>query len=132
MTKKSPTARVMEFVRKQDGWAAAICEKTIPKTWIKKDLFGMWDIVVLTPDRMIGVQATDPTSRSKHRDKLLANPLLLLWLKHADGEIWTFRQPAGKRTYKLTIDDMRECLCTRLQENDTSCGSDTSSSQPES
>lgn len=80
----------------------AIVEKTIPRTFIKQDLFGMFDIVAIHPDApgMLGVQTTSRSNMNARIKKLQANPILSLWC-HAglDAVVhgWGKKGPRGKR-----------------------------------
>jgi hypothetical protein len=44
----TPTARTLAECRKR-GWIAQVVEQTIPRTFIKRDLFGIIDIIAVTP-----------------------------------------------------------------------------------
>lgn len=54
----SPTARSLKLLRDR-GYLAEVVEKTIPKTFIKKDLWGCVDIIgIAVTGHIICVQAT--------------------------------------------------------------------------
>ena len=87
---KSPTARCLEDIRKL-GFDAAIVEQTIPKTWIKRDMFGWVDIVYLTGTSIVGVQVTSGVNHAARRSKILAEPRALKWLKSGGLiEVWSY------------------------------------------
>lgn len=46
----SPTARALAECRKR-GWVAQVVEQTIPRTFIKRDLFGVIDIIAVKPTK---------------------------------------------------------------------------------
>ena len=54
----SPTARSLAHCKKL-GWLAQVVEQTIPRTFIKRDLFGCIDILALDGNPgVLGIQAT--------------------------------------------------------------------------
>lgn len=68
-TRKSPTERTLAYLKKQ-GFVSGIVERRNP--WIKyktHDLFGIIDIVSLTPAGVLGVQSTG-TDFAGHLNKL--------------------------------------------------------------
>jgi hypothetical protein len=44
----SPTARTLAECKRR-GWIAQVVEQTIPRTFIKRDLFGIIDVIAVTP-----------------------------------------------------------------------------------
>jgi hypothetical protein len=108
MTRKSsisPTARSLVECRKR-GWQAQVVEQTIPRTFIKRDLFGFIDIVAIVPGRgLVGIQATGGTNSGNHNmrvKKILAEPRAAQWL-HAGGsiEVWSWAKRGGRGDRKL-------------------------------
>lgn len=107
--RKKPTPlsrRALDEMRKR-GWTAQVVEKWNSHAKVRIDLFGVIDIVAIAPPdeqhdrpRIVGIQVTDGTSHSKHRDKIVAEPRALEWFK-AGGrlELWSYskRGDAGKR-----------------------------------
>ena len=93
----SPTARSLKLLRKE-GWEAGVVEKTIPKTFIKRDLFGLHDIIAIK-DCILGVQATSDSNIASHVAKAFVQPLLRNWLL-AGGRFeiwgWSKKGPRGK------------------------------------
>lgn len=67
-----------------DGWTVDNCDRWIPHTFITKDLFGMFDLIAISPHRgIMGVQVTGGTSNSNFNarvSKIKANPALGIWL----------------------------------------------------
>ena len=66
----SPTQKSLEHLRKQ-GYVAEVVEKTIPKTFIKKDLWGFVDIVAIRDGETVGVQATSVANVSSRVNKIM-------------------------------------------------------------
>jgi hypothetical protein len=63
------------------GCTVDIVEKFIPHTNIKKDLFGMFDLLVIFPDspKELGVQVTSRAHITDRIKKLKAEPRLRVW-----------------------------------------------------
>jgi hypothetical protein len=96
---KSPTQRSLDELRKR-GATAQVVERWIPQTKIRKDLFGIIDIVAICEGSILGIQATSTTNLSARVAKSLAEPKLLEWLE-ANGEYevwgWSKKGPKGKK-----------------------------------
>lgn len=98
-------AKTLEQCRKL-GWHAQTVEQTVPYTFIKRDLFGVIDIVAVTageplnPARILGIQATSGGNHSKRVAKIIAEPRARAWID-AGGllEVWTWEKqgPRGQR-----------------------------------
>lgn len=102
---KTPTARTLEYCRKH-GWIAQCVEQTIPKMFIKRDLFGVIDIIAITPERqIIGIQATGDSvsgNVSTRKHKILAEPRALAWLlTGARLEVWGWGKRGAQGERKL-------------------------------
>lgn len=104
---KSPTARTLAECRRR-GWIAQVVEQTIPRVFIKRDLFGCIDIIAITPQGILGIQAaagsrTDGRGggdHATHRTKILAEPRIGAWLRAGVRfELWSWakRGDRGKR-----------------------------------
>jgi hypothetical protein len=72
-------------------------EQTIPKTWIKRDLFGWMDILAFNGTNTIGIQVTSgggskgESNRNARRAKILAEPRALLWIRAGNlCELWNY------------------------------------------
>jgi hypothetical protein len=79
------------------------------RTGIRKDLFGIIDIIALFPDRekICGVQSCG-TSFSEHMKKILASSYAPIWLRYGDLELWGWRKlKAGwtPKIHKFTLID---------------------------
>lgn len=95
----SPTQRSLAECKKR-GWTAQVVEQTIPRTFIKRDLFGFIDIIAITPTATIGIQATSGTNHAARMTKARQQPHFAAWL--AAGRTfavwsWTKRGDRGKR-----------------------------------
>jgi hypothetical protein len=54
---KMPTQRTLEHCRER-GWIIGVVELTIPHTFLKRDLFGVYDLIGISPEGQIcGIQA---------------------------------------------------------------------------
>jgi hypothetical protein len=117
----TPTARTLAECRKR-GWVAQVVEQTIPRTFIKRDLFGIIDVIALVPRsclclackvggactlptvsaHIVGIQATSGTNHAARREKALAESRLKAW-RDAGGkfEIWSWSK-AGARGKRKT------------------------------
>lgn len=106
---KSPTARTLDECRKR-GWICQVVEQTIPKLFIKRDLFGVIDVVAVTPRGILGIQATSGTNHAARMDKALSEPRLRAWLAAgARFEVWSWRKAAKRvqgRLWTLREDEI--------------------------
>ena len=97
-------ARSMAYARSQ-GWLAGVVERRLPKTFTTKDLFGVFDLVVLRggdAPTVVGVQTTSADHHSERVAKVLAWPELDLWLAAgAQAEVWSWRKAGARGTRKL-------------------------------
>ena len=111
--RQSPTSRTLAAIRKLGG-IAGVVEKRVPgMPHITQDLFGFIDIVCLLGPNIIGIQATDSTNHSHRRDKILAEPRALAWLK-AGGliEIWSWSMTGARGERKLWTARKEEIVLT--------------------
>lgn len=65
---------------KEEGWTCQKVEWFNAYTMRMTDLFGIIDAVCVRPGVVLGIQATDHTSASKHRKKIDAEPRTQAWL----------------------------------------------------
>jgi len=89
---------------REEGWEAEKVEQVIGRTFLKRDLFNVIDIVAIREGMTLGVQATSHVHLSDHKEKCEAEPLLLLWLKARNRfQIWTWgkRKVQGLDRYTL-------------------------------
>ena len=112
----SPTARTLRECRDR-GWVAEVVERWIPyyiengeqsKRGVRKDLFGFIDIVALTPNGILAIQACANSSLSKRVDKIRyeCNEVALLWLD-SGGLIscwgWKrYKKPVERKWWRVT------------------------------
>ena len=113
MGKVSPTQRALAHCKKQ-GWTAQVVEKWNPFAHVRKDLFGVIDLVVLDGKGggPLGVQVTAGSAHAARRTKALAEPRLATWLSSpARFQVWSFakRGDAGKRKlWALRIEEITQ------------------------
>jgi len=85
----SYTQRTLRFLREQ-GLLVDKVELWNPyagKFGCRKDLFGLFDLLCVGPEGIIGVQSTSGGQHSQHRRAMLENENLPEWLK-AGGKAW--------------------------------------------
>ena len=78
----SPTSRTLKYYRTQ-GWEIDIVERFNPyagKFGIRKDLFGIIDLIALAEHSIVGVQSCGQAF-AEHKRKLLDSSFSLEWLK---------------------------------------------------
>ena len=110
MSKTSPTQRTLAECRKR-GWIAQVVEHTVPRVFIKRDLFGVIDVVAVVPQGMcrpdalglcayccevvdlyckpcgarkggiLGIQATSGSNHASRVTKVLEEPRAIAWVK---------------------------------------------------
>lgn len=88
-----PATQLSLKTLRKDGWS--VVEKV--ETWVpfpppghRKDLFGLFDIIAVGPDSVIGVQATSKAHVSARLKKMRQNPTLEHWLASPSrrAEVW--------------------------------------------
>lgn len=75
-----------------EGWEPAVVERWVPNPrskagGVRRDLFGVADIVAVRPGRTVAVQSTGPSGHAAHRRDMLASvgvPSLVA----AGWEVW--------------------------------------------
>jgi hypothetical protein len=95
----SPTEKTLAAL-KAKGCMCGMVERWIPRARIRKDLFGIIDIIALEPGRgIVGVQSTG-TDFSSHNTKLTVENVIasIAWLE-AGGhlELWSWSRVKQKR-----------------------------------
>jgi len=73
MTKKTLTQQSKEYLERQ-GYTVDIVERQIPHSFIKKDLFGMFDLIALKGSITYGIQVTSKSNMSKRVKKISGEP----------------------------------------------------------
>lgn len=95
----SPTQRALAECKRR-GWTAQVVERWNQYAKVRQDLFGVIDIVALTPDGILGIQACAGASHAARRTKIEEEPRAQKW-KDAGGKlaVWSFAQrgAAGAR-----------------------------------
>ena len=77
----SPTALSLRHLRTA-GYLADVCERWIAQAGIRKDLFGIIDLIGITPDSpVLAVQATSLANVSARVAKARSLPALAVWLR---------------------------------------------------
>jgi hypothetical protein len=105
----SPTARSLQHLRAL-GYRAEVVEKTIPHTFIKKDLFGADVLALKAGMPILVVQCTSGSNHAAHRTKLDEEGFITLWTSAgATLEIWSWTKQ-GPRGEKKTWTLRREVL----------------------
>jgi hypothetical protein len=95
--KKSPTARVMDELRRL-GYEPTVVEQHIPKTFIKRDAWNWCDIIAINGVNILGVQVTTGDNHSKRRAKILAEPRAEKWLQSGGLiEVWSVARKGSKQ-----------------------------------
>jgi hypothetical protein len=61
------------------------------------DLFGVIDVLAITPTGILGIQATSGSNHSSRVNKALEEPRLIAWLK-AGGrfQVWSFAKTGAR------------------------------------
>lgn len=97
----TPTQRTLAECKAR-GWTAGVVERRIPYKPISIDYLGCIDIIVATPDGIIGIQACSGTDHARRRTKALAEPRLRAWLAAgARFEVWSWSLRGGRGKRKL-------------------------------
>ena len=86
----SPTQRSLAECKRR-GWPAQVVERYVPFARRRIDLFGIVDIVALTPDGIMGIQSTSASNHASRRTKAYDEPRLRTWL-NCGGRfaVWSF------------------------------------------
>jgi hypothetical protein len=121
----SPTARSLAECRKR-GWTAGVVEKFVrfPPPGHLVDLFGVIDIIAITPNGILGIQATSGSHHSDRRTKILAEPRAKEWTSgpyRGLFELWTWSKKGdrGKRkTWQLRVETYDQILEGSVEKDD--------------
>ena len=74
-----PTQRTLALIRKQ-GFVAQVVEHIVPRTFIRRDLFNIIDILAINTTYTIGIQTTSGSNVSARIAKAIESEQLRLWL----------------------------------------------------
>ena len=97
MSRETPKA--LKRLR-DDGYLVNIVEKTIPRTYIKQDLYGFIDLLAIRENEILGIQVTSYSNFAARRTKIQNHENLAAVL--ASGiivEVWGFKK--GSTTPKI-------------------------------
>lgn len=101
----SPTSRSLEECRKR-GWPVQVVERWNQYARKKQDLFGVIDIVAITPVGILGIQATSGSNHASRVSKVLEESRAIAWVK-AGGLLqvwsWSKRREPGKKREQWTL-----------------------------
>jgi len=102
----TPTARSLAYCR-ENFWPVANVEKWIPQARIRKDAFGMFDLIVILPGAILGVQTTSGSNHAARREKIVQNACTGPWMK-AGGKIaiWSWSQRGPRKTWTLRAEEV--------------------------
>ena len=91
-----------------EGWTVDRCDRTIPHCFITKDLFGMFDLLAVSPGRgILGIQVTGGTSTSNFHarvEKIKAEPRHAIWLASGGRiQVWSYEKVSDTKERALRI-----------------------------
>lgn len=100
----SPTARTLAVLRER-GYRCQVVEQTIPKTFIKRDLFGIVDVLGIREGETLAVQVTSGSNVAARLTKIseseaIADIRKAGWTVHVHG----WRKGANGRWQLREID----------------------------
>lgn len=103
----TPTQRTLKALKEHYGpWSCGIVERWIPRAQVRKDLFGIIDIIVTVEGKgILGVQSTGQDFAGHHKKLTEEKPEeCARWLK-AGGmlELWGWRKLKVKRGGKAMV-----------------------------
>lgn len=97
---QSPTSRSLVLCRK-NGWLADVTERWLPKSHIKKDLFGFIDLVALDGEPgLLGIQATSGSNAAARVHKITRECTAAAerWLRAGNRiQVWGWRKLKAER-----------------------------------
>ncbi len=105
----TPTSRTLNELRK-DGWTVAVVESWIPRLNIRRDLWGIGDVLAMTADKLLLIQCTSEANVSARVHKAKAEPRLQTWLADPSRafEVWGWGKRMGRwecRKVPVTLDE---------------------------
>jgi hypothetical protein len=100
----SPTSRTLALMRSR-GFYAEVVERFIPGANIRRDLFGVLDVLCLGDNgELVGVQCTSLSNVSARIKKIAESPLIAR-LRKTNIRIlvqgWQARKVAGSRSHEV-------------------------------
>ena len=96
----SPTQRTLALLRREGGLVEVV-EHWNPWSRTRKDLLGLFDVLQVLDDDMVGVQCCAGASFAARVKKMMDSPSLIVWLKSqyrwAAIHAWRKVGPRGRR-----------------------------------
>lgn len=77
----SPTSRTLEELRKRGFPLVQVVEKWIPQARKRQDLYGIIDVLAVSDDEIVGVQATSGSNVSSRIKKIAESDALPILIK---------------------------------------------------
>ena len=104
----SPTQLTLRWLRER-GDACQVVERWNQWAKIRQDLFGFIDIVSLSDDGIVGIQATSGSNHSARRNKVLASQEAKSWCR-AGGKVLVMSWSKKKNRWVERVEDLTEEL----------------------
>jgi hypothetical protein len=103
MAKRFPyTQKTMRLLEEQ-GYKVGIVERVIPRVFIRKDLFGIVDLIAIRPGEIVGVQSTSWNQRLDHLQTLRSSANTVPWLESGAKLLlvsWKKRRAGTRHRYE--------------------------------
>lgn len=115
----SPTARSLKLLRSW-GLVPAVVECWIPGVNLRRDLFGIFDVIALNPVEgfVLGVQCTSEGNISSRVKKVQASPFIRAWLRSGcTAEVWGWGRHGGRwevRRVEINVNDLQAVETVQL------------------
>lgn len=91
----SPTQRTLAECKKR-GWTAGIVERRLTR-FVTQDFLGCIDIIAVTPDGLVGIQATSGANHAARVTKARQEPRLSAWLSPGRTfEVWSWSKRGAR------------------------------------
>jgi hypothetical protein len=108
--KRSPSALSTAWLREQ-GYVVDSVERWIPGANIRKDLYGLFDLVALHPAHVgvLGIQVTSRSNAASRRTKMQEQGHLSLWLRtgnRAHLHSWKRSGPRGQMQWDVKVEEV--------------------------
>jgi hypothetical protein len=108
----TPTARTLNLLR-ADGWTCQTVESWIPRLNIRRDLWGIGDVLAMRiGEPLVLIQCTSDTNVAARIGKAKAEPRLRTWLACGQRfEVWGWSKRAGRwvcRRIPLVLDELAD------------------------
>ena len=73
------------------GWPVDDVERRVTSR-VKKDLFGMFDLLAITPGGFLGIQVTTGSNHAARVKKIRASEFYDAWKRHGTAEVWSWSE----------------------------------------